>query len=73
MVALVAAAPTLARRKKKVARPAVLQVAVLPFTGKGSGTAEAKEAVELELELVESVAVAASDQVEDGVRRLRSP
>lgn len=73
MVTLVAAAPAFARRKKKVSRPAVLQVAVLPFTGKGSGTNEAKEALELELELVESVVVAASDQVEDGVRRLRAP
>ncbi|OGQ24713.1 MAG: hypothetical protein A2138_07925 [Deltaproteobacteria bacterium RBG_16_71_12] len=70
--ALVVAAPAIAK-KRKAPRAAALNVAVLPFTGKGSGGNDAKEALELELELVETAAVVASDAVADDTRRLRTP
>lgn len=72
MAVLVVAWPCHAK-KRKAPRGAALNVAVLPFTGKGSGGNDAKEALELELELVEAVAVVASDSIADDARRLRTP
>lgn len=73
LVTLMVAAPAVAKRKKKAARAATLNVAVMPFSGKGTGARDAKEALELELELVESAAVVSSDTLEDDTRRLRAP
>lgn len=67
--ALLAADPAAARRKKRRARNAVLTVVVLPFTGKGSGGTDAKDALELELELVDQTQVTESDVVEEDLRR----
>ncbi len=71
-VMLAVTAPAHAKRRK-APRAKPVSVAVLPFTGKGSGAAEVKEALELELELVSSAAVVASDTVADETRRLRTP
>lgn len=64
---LLCAEGTAAKKKRKRASP--LTVVVLPFVGKNTGGSEVKEAIELELELVEVVQVSASDAVEGDVRR----
>ena len=55
------------KRKKKRASP--LNVVVVPFVGKGTGGSDVKEALELELELVEIVQVSASDTLEGDLRK----
>lgn len=55
------------KRKKKRASP--LNVVVVPFVGKGTGGSDVKEAIELELELVEIVQVSASDTLEGDLRK----
>ncbi|MBI1947009.1 MAG: hypothetical protein HYS27_15035 [Deltaproteobacteria bacterium] len=69
---LVVASPSHAKRRK-APRAVALNVAVLPFTGKGTGAGDTKEALELELELVETAAVVSSDTIQDDTKRLRTP
>lgn len=57
LLQLASAPADAAARKKRAADKKPLQVAVLPFAGKGSGGADASEALELELELVRGVRV----------------
>jgi hypothetical protein len=68
-LALLGAPPAHAAKKKR--RPAAppVTVVVLPFTGKAGGGAAAKEALELELELVENVRVNDSRLVERDLRK----
>lgn len=61
------AAPAEAARKKAGAAKQPLNIAVLPFIGKGSGGVGAKEAIELELELVKGVRVEDSAAVEEAL------
>lgn len=56
-------------KKKQRKRASPLNVVVLPFVGKGTGGGDVKEAIELELELVEVVQVSASDTLEADVRK----
>jgi hypothetical protein len=66
--ALLFASPADAKKKKRK-RASPLNVVVLPFVGKGTGGSDVKEAIELELELVEVVQVSASDTLESDVRK----
>jgi hypothetical protein len=65
---LVAAPAEAARKKRRPAKPS-LAVVVLPFEGKGSGGSDAKQALELELELVEVARVTDGDDVEADIRK----
>lgn len=56
-------------KKKQRKRASPLNVVVLPFVGKNAGGGDVKEAIELELELVEVVQVSASDSLEADVRK----
>ncbi|HEY4219962.1 MAG TPA: hypothetical protein VGO62_01440, partial [Myxococcota bacterium] len=66
-LALLFATPAWAAKKKRH-RQTGLALVVLNFTGKNTGGADAKEALELELELVDSVQVGASDTLQNDVQ-----
>lgn len=69
-VAVLASEPAAAARKKRKASPAPLTVVVLPFVGKATGGLDAKEALELELELVDNVRTADSSLLEQDLRKV---
>lgn len=69
LATLLMADPASAARRKRRPPRALLNVAVLPFEGKGTGGRDGKDALELELELVETVLVVASDRVEAELRK----
>lgn len=69
LASLLVADPASAARRKRRPPRALLNIAVLPFEGKGTGGRDAKDALELELELVETVLVVASDRVEAELRK----
>ena len=71
-VALVSAPAAAKKPRAQPGTSSTLVVVVLPFVGKGSSGAEAKDAIELELELVEQARVEVSQVVESDVAKAGS-